>query len=56
SEICKPPITTINVDSELMAEKAVEALLQRIAEPDRPAMTITISGDLIVKGSVRAVI
>ena len=53
SEISKPPITTINVDSDYMAGKAVETLLSRIYSPDSPARTITISGDLIIKESVR---
>jgi DNA-binding LacI/PurR family transcriptional regulator len=36
-----------------MAGKAVETLLSRIYSPDSPARTITISGDLIIKESVR---
>ena len=54
SEISKPTITTINVDSEFMAEKAVEALLRRITEPASPIRHMTISGELIIKESVRS--
>ena len=53
SDICRPAITTINVDSDLMAEKAAEVLLARIAEPDRIPQTVTISGELMIKESVR---
>ena len=53
SDVCRPAITTIDVDYDLMAEKAAEALLLRIAEPDRPARTVTINGALIPKESVR---
>ena len=54
SDLSKPTITTINVDYDLMAKKAVEVLCQRIYDPDRPVQTVTISGELIVKGSVKA--
>ena len=53
SDVCRPAITTINVDSDLMAEKAAEVLLLRIAEPDRAPQTVTISGELIAKESVK---
>ena len=53
SEISKPTITTINVDPEFMAEKAAEALLRRITDPGCPVRNMTISGELIVKESVR---
>ena len=53
SDVCKPAITTIDVDSDLMAEKASETLLARITEPDRPPQMITINGELIPKESVR---
>ena len=56
SEICKPAITTINVDSDLMAEKAVSVLLSRIADPELPPQTVTISGELITKDSVKPLI
>lgn len=55
SEVCNPAITTIDVDSELMAAKAVETLLSRLAQPDEPSQTITISGELIVKDSVKSI-
>lgn len=53
SEICKPAITTIDIDSELMATKAVETLLARIKEPDAVNQTVTISGKLVEKDSVK---
>ncbi len=53
SDVCRPAITTIDVDSDLMAEKAAETLLLRIVEPDRSARTVTINGALIPKESVK---
>lgn len=55
SEICNPPITTINVDSGELAELAVSTLLARIAEPKTPTRMQMIDGRLVLKGSVKKV-
>ncbi len=51
SEISKPSITTINVDSEKMAEETVNMLLSKLNSPDRERANIKISGELIIKES-----
>ncbi|MGN0632658.1 MAG: LacI family DNA-binding transcriptional regulator [Oscillospiraceae bacterium] len=55
SEVCKPAITTIDVNSGLMAAKAVETLLERLENPDAPPQTVTISGELTEKDSVKSI-
>lgn len=55
SDISKPSITTINVDSHNMAAKAVKLLINRIEEPYRDASVIKISGSLIEKNSVKRI-
>ena len=52
SEICDPTITTINVDSEQMADDAVSTLMERLADPSAPPQVHTIEGGLVVKNSV----
>ena len=55
SEISKPSITTIDVDANKMASAAVDMLIRRIGEPADPAMTMTIDGTLIEKGSSKKI-
>lgn len=55
SEISNPPITTVNVDAEYMADVAVDVLLGRISNPNTPTRTVTIEGDLVVKESVNSI-
>ena len=55
SEISKPSITTIDVDANKMASAAVDMLIRRIGEPTGPAMTMTIDGTLIEKGSSKKI-
>lgn len=53
SEISDPPITTINVDSNEMAELTVGTLLERIKNPRLPSRMQVLSGKLVVKASVK---
>ncbi|MBR4622551.1 MAG: LacI family DNA-binding transcriptional regulator [Ruminococcus sp.] len=53
SEVSNPPITTIDVDSHRMADKAVKLLISRMEDPLRDASSINITGSLIEKGSVK---
>lgn len=53
SEISDPQITTINVDSKEMAELAVLTLHERILNPSAPTRMQVLSGDLIIKSSVK---
>ena len=55
SDISKPSITTINVDSQRMAAKAVKLLINRIEDPYHDASDIKISGSLIEKDSVKKI-
>ena len=54
SEVCKPAITTINVDSKQMAASAVKLITERFESPGEKPVTLTISGELIEKESARA--
>lgn len=56
SEISRPSITTVNVDSEQMAAEAVRCLIERINDPDKPTETVNISGKLIEKESAKALL
>jgi LacI family transcriptional regulator len=51
SEISKPSITTINVDSEKMAEETVKMLLSKLEDPERELAYVKINGELIIKES-----
>lgn len=55
SEISDPPITTINVDSEEMAEAAIRALFERVSNPSLPKKTRILTGKLVVKESTREI-
>ena len=52
SEVCNPSITTMNIDSRRMADKAVKLLISRIEDPLRDTQSIKIGGSLIEKASV----
>ena len=54
SEICEPPITTINVDAGELAELAVTAILERINRPELPTRIQVLDGKLVIKSSVRS--
>ena len=55
SEISKPSITTINVNSVKMAAETVRILLNRIEFPDSDKINVKISGELIIKDSARKI-
>lgn len=51
SELSKPSITTIDVNSEQMAREAVKAINSRIKDPTAPPSSVTVNGQLIIKES-----
>ena len=53
SQISEPPITTIDVDTQKMADKAVQLLIERIYGIRTCREIITINGELIIKDSVK---
>ncbi|WP_295128612.1 LacI family DNA-binding transcriptional regulator [Ruminococcus sp.] len=53
SEVSKPSITTINVNSDKMAAEAVRVLLRRLESPDSDKVVVKISGELIIKESAK---
>lgn len=55
SELSKPTITTINVNSEKMAAETVRTLLRRKEHPDCEPMNVKINGELVFKHSVRKI-
>lgn len=46
-----PPLTTVHVPKDKMGERAVDALLDRIRYPDRPAEKILVACQLVIRGS-----
>ncbi len=55
SEICEPPITTVNVDAEKMAALAVSTMIERINNPQTPTRTQVLDGKVIYKASVKKI-
>lgn len=53
SEICDPPITTINVDAREMAELAVATVVERINNPKAPTRMQILDGKPVYKASVK---
>ena len=53
SQMSEPTITTIDVDTQLMADKAVSLLIERICGMRSGHEIITVSGMLVCKDSVR---
>ncbi len=53
SEICEPPITTVNVNAEKMASLAVSTIIERIGNPQIPTRTQVLDGKIIYKSSVK---
>jgi LacI family transcriptional regulator len=51
-----PPLTTVHVDKVLLGVMAVRMLKDRTESPERPALTTTLSTQLIVRDSVRKLI
>ncbi len=53
SEICDPPITTVEVDMKSMAQTGVEMMIQKINHIHYKAGRRLISGKIIIKSSVK---
>ena len=53
SEICDPPITTINVDAGEMAYLAVATLKERLKNPSVPTRIQILDGKPVFKQSVK---
>lgn len=53
SEICDPPITTVEVDMKAMAQTGVEMIVQRINHIHYKTGRRLISGKIIIKNSVK---
>jgi DNA-binding LacI/PurR family transcriptional regulator len=51
-----PTLTTVHVDKVLLGVMAVRMLKDRAESPERPALTTTLSTQLIVRESVRQLI
>jgi LacI family transcriptional regulator len=49
----KPALTTVHVDKLLMGEIAVRQLRDRVENPDRTRVTVTLSTHLVVRDTVR---
>jgi len=55
SEICDPPITTIEVDMKAMAQTGVEMIVQRINHIHYKIGRRLISGKIVIKNSVKKI-
>ena len=53
SQMSEPPITTIEVDTQKMADKAVQLLIERICGVRSTHEMLTVNGELIIKDSVK---
>ncbi len=51
----KPSITSVDHHAGTIAERAVELLNERIADPERPWRRVTVPGELVVRESTRVV-
>lgn len=49
--LVQPPITLIAQPTSEIGKTATELLIQRIAEPERPARTVILRGQLLIRGS-----
>jgi DNA-binding LacI/PurR family transcriptional regulator len=48
-----PPLTTISFDKALFADTAIRVLMERIAKPDRPIMSVTLPHTVVRRASTR---
>ena len=55
AENCSPRLTTINVNRELMAQKAVRRLIRIISDENSEAEHTVLGVELVERDSVRAV-
>lgn len=53
SEICDPPITTVEVDMQTMAQTGVEMIIQKVKNPRSKIERRFIIGKIIMKNSVK---
>ena len=51
----EPRLTSVKVSNSLIGRRALQLLLDRIADPGRPSEKVSISGELIVRTSVRTI-
>jgi len=49
-----PPLTTIRIAVHEMGEQAATLLLQKIGEPEAPVVSVTLTPELVVRGSTAA--
>lgn len=54
SSTVTPPLTTVHTHRRVLAQVAVERVIERIAGDDRPPLHITVGTKFIVRGSTRA--
>jgi LacI family transcriptional regulator len=55
AQMTKPLLTTVRVPMSNMGATAIELLCQRIAEPERPPQTVSLSAELVVRDSCGSV-
>jgi DNA-binding LacI/PurR family transcriptional regulator len=48
-----PPLTTIDFDKQLFAETAIQVLTDRIADPGKPIMSVTLPHQIVRRSSTR---
>jgi LacI family transcriptional regulator len=53
-DFMEPRLTSIKVSNRSIGQRAMRLLLDRIADPGRPSEKVSISGELILRASVRA--
>ena len=51
-----PPLTTIHVDKPLIGAIALQCLLERVDNPNRPALKTVVSTRLVTRGSVKKLV
>ncbi|GAB3927768.1 hypothetical protein GCM10027613_44020 [Microlunatus endophyticus] len=47
----EPPLTTVHFDKQVFAETAIRVLTNRISEPDRPTMSVTLPHRIVRRAS-----
>jgi LacI family transcriptional regulator len=55
SEICDPPITTVEVDMQAMAQTGVEMMIEKVKNPRSKIERRFIIGKIIIKNSVKTI-
>jgi len=49
----EPPLTTVHFDKQVFAETAIRVLTNRISEPDRPIMSVTLPHRIVRRASTQ---